>query len=151
MHSVIPRSELRKGLFEKYGLGKRLTGIKTILLNILITSIVTFSDAVIVHDTKMKQCLVRDYAAKDLRTFVVPHGITIASFLETEKAKSVLGLPNLKIVLYQGFITEGKGVEILIKAFKGVHEALPNTLLLIAGSFRSETSNYTNSVIQFRQ
>jgi glycosyltransferase involved in cell wall biosynthesis len=145
-HSVIPRNKLNGRLFKKYGLSSKLTLTKRALMTSILKSIVRLSNGAIVHDETMKACLVEDYGADNRRVYVVPHGVTEMDSLDAEKAKSMLGFPNTDILLYQGFLTDGKGVEILVRAFKLIHDVRPHTHLLIAGGFRDEASTYAKSV-----
>jgi glycosyltransferase involved in cell wall biosynthesis len=146
IHSIIPRSRLGRELFDKYGLGVKLSSIKRILIVLITRSILTLADAVIVHDNYMKECLTLDYEAKNEKTFIVSHGVANVDPFDERRAKSLIGLPDSRIILYQGFVTEGKGVEILIQAFEQVHKIFPDTLLVIAGSFRQETQKYAQSI-----
>lgn len=146
LHSIIPKSKLQRQLFQRYGLGAYLSGFKRTLMILLVKSIVLLSDAVIVHDSYMKKCLIKDYGANSNKTFIVPHGVFNISSLECKRAKALLGLPDQKVILYQGFITDGKGVEILIRAFRQVHKIHRDTLLIIAGGFRRETDSYAQSI-----
>lgn len=146
LHSVIPRNRLDGMLFEKYQLGGNLLNLKRILITLLTRSIVVLADGLIVHSSSMRNCLIQDYGAKKEKSFIVPHGVSNISPLDSGKAKSLLGLPNGKVVLYQGFITEGKGVDVLIKAFKRVHDFYPDATLVIAGGFRRETDDYAKLI-----
>lgn len=145
-HSIIPKGKLGRGLFERYGLGAKLPNTKKMLIVLITRSIVQLADAVIVHDSCMKDCLTRDYEANCEKTFVVPHGVLNVDSLDRHKAKSLIGFPDSRIILYQGFVTEGKGVEILIQAFEHVHKIFPETFLVIAGSFRHATDKYAQSI-----
>jgi len=146
LHSVIPKSKLNSHLFQRYGLGTYLSGFKNMLMGLLVKSIVQLSDALIVHNSYMKECLIRDYGANSKKVFIIPIGVRDISSLEYKSAKVLLGLPDRKIILYQGFITEGKGVEILIKAFRQVHQIDHNTLLVIAGCFRRGNTRYAQLI-----
>lgn len=89
------------------------------------------SDRVVVHN---KFCARRFGYPK--KTVIIPHGASLRETTPLEKAKISLGLqPEAPIVGYAGYISEYKGLEVLVEAMTKV----PNVGLLIAGGWHTET------------
>lgn len=94
------------------------------------SGVATASDRVVVHNK---------FCAKRLgykNTVIIPHGTSLHEVVPMEKAKNSLGLqPEAPIVGYLGFISEMKGLEVLVEAMTKVS----NAGLLIAGGWHTET------------
>jgi len=91
----------------------------------------------IVHSGKNKDLLTSMFGINGGRIHVIPHGVTPLDSSETiskEDARSHLGISSdKKVILNFGAIRDYKGVDVLLKSFKQVSNAVPNSLLLIAG------------------
>ncbi len=79
----------------------------------------------------------RHYSIQSPRSIILPNGIEPKSF-EPSPPKGILFeiYPQLKgkfIFLYLGRIDPNKGIDILVPAFAQVHQAIPNSVLVIAG------------------
>lgn len=95
------------------------------------SGIATMSDRVVVHN---KFCTNRFGYPK--KTVVIPHGASLHETDPPEKAKISLGLqPEAPIVGYCGYISEYKGLEVLVEAMTKVR----NVGLLIAGGWHTDT------------
>jgi len=93
-----------------------------------------YSDRVIVHNRYCKRRF-----AHSANTVMIPHGASPAETPPAEDCKRELGIPVVApIVGYLGFITEYKGLELLVEAMKGVPEAG----LLIAGGYHVEPGTH---------
>jgi glycosyltransferase involved in cell wall biosynthesis len=91
--------------------------------------IATTSDQVVVHN---KFCADR----LGYKSTIIPHGAVPSKTMEVEKAKLSFGIdPRTPIVGYVGFISNYKGLELLIEAITKV----PKAALLIAGGWHTET------------
>jgi len=101
-----------------------------------------YSDRVIVHNRYCKRRF-----AHSANVVIIPHGAALpAETPPAEDCKRELGIPvEAPIVGYLGFITEYKGLELLIEAMKGVPEAA----LLIAGGYHVEPG--TQYIVRLKQ
>jgi len=95
------------------------------------SGIATTSDRVIVHN---------EFCGKRLgypkKTVIIPHGAKPSETVPAEEAKRSFGIdPRTPIVGYCGFISNYKGLELLIEAMTKV----PKAALLIAGGWHTET------------
>jgi glycosyltransferase involved in cell wall biosynthesis len=97
-------------------------------------------DTLVVHsETNRKQLLDR-FRILPQKVVVVPHGeYSLQEFLPPlpltrEEARESLGLPaGKKVLLFFGHIRQGKGLDILLRAFQQVLSVEKNVLLVIAG------------------
>ncbi len=75
---------------------------------------------------------------------VIPNGIAITpapTLDQVQAARALLGLSNETFLcLYVGRLMTGKGIDTLIDAFAGVHEAHPHAVLWMVGAGPSEKS-----------
>ncbi|MEM3393040.1 MAG: glycosyltransferase [Candidatus Bathyarchaeia archaeon] len=94
----------------------------------------------------MKNCLVNEYSIRKNKVFVIPHGVE-APLIENICIKKDL---KNNVILFFGFITPDKGVEVLIDAFSKITNILPKVKLLILGSYRprlyKENPNYIGAI-----
>jgi len=110
---------------------------------LLITRLITDnSSKIIVMNNTHKNVLVEQYHCSPKKIFLVPHGIPKSEPINQEIAKSKLGFDMQKIVLYFGYITKYKGIDILVKAFKNIKD--PNCVLVIGGAAHPRLKNEPN-------
>ena len=136
MHSVIPIRYLKVELFERYSRSKKFFMIKKLVL-VLVTKIIGLMvDAIVVTNRQMKEALVKEYKIKDKKIFILPHGVEQVPLLNQGEAKRILGVKGRKVILFQGFIAPGKGIEYLVRAFERVEKKKPHVMLVIAGGYQ---------------
>lgn len=130
IHGIIPLSKLNDEFIEQ----NKLKGKKIILkteLYWLTKLIVKLSNDTIVHEEKLKDILQNEYGCNPSKINIIHHGIEDRKdLIENDKAKQILGYQNKKIVLFFGYLTGYKGIELLIDAFNYIDD---NTVLVIAG------------------
>jgi glycosyltransferase involved in cell wall biosynthesis len=135
MHSIMPRSFLKRSLFEKYGAGEKLVALKRLLTMAVTRLSGIFSSMVIVHTEMARNTLIKDYSLAAEKIQVIPHGIDLHSFRYTRRdAKRRLGLNGVNVLLFFGFIHPRKGVENALKALPRILKKYLNTKLIVAGA-----------------
>lgn len=131
IHGVIPLSKLNEEFIEE----NKLNGNPFILkagLYSLVKLIIKFSTCTIVHENKLKEILQDEYKCNSSKIQVIPHGIEEREdSIESNKAKQMLGFQDKKIVLFFGYLTGYKGIELLIEAFDHLDDK--DAVLIIAG------------------
>jgi len=100
-----------------------------------------FSDKIIVHEPFLKENLTREYKVNSNKIVIIPHGVEEVNPLPQEEAKRYLKLENTTILLYFGYITGYKGIDILIDIFEDLANILPNSVLIIAGGLHPRITN----------
>ncbi len=130
MHGVMPlrmidRSFLRENRIEGNPAIMK-TGIKVLTK---LTAMV--SHHIIVHEDMLKKWLVDDYGCDGSKITVVPHGIEPNPVrVDREVARKELGHQGGYFLLFLGYITGYKNVELLIEAMAHLDK---DTVLIIAG------------------
>ena len=141
MHSVIAMDKLNRQFFGIHGVGYRFPALKRAILKIFTRIIGWLSDRIIVHNDLMRRRLISDYGLRGEKIVVIPHGVSEPEgVMRGEKAKSLLGLGNHRVLLYYGFIIPGKGVETLLEAMPSILREFPDVRLVIAGCYHPRLS-----------
>jgi glycosyltransferase involved in cell wall biosynthesis len=152
IHGVIPLSKLNGEFIEE----NKLNGNPSILkseLYLLTKLIVKLSTYTIVHEKKLKEVLQYEYKCNSSKIFVIPHGIeNRKDSIENWKAKQLLGYRDKKIVLFFGYLTGYKGIELLIEAFNYLDDK--DAVLIIAGGEHprlKEEESYKNYIATLKK
>jgi glycosyltransferase involved in cell wall biosynthesis len=75
------------------------------------------STSIIVHEEKFKEILKSEYNCPAQKVRIIPHGIEATNdLIGKDQAKEILGLSGRKIVLFFGYITGYKNVELLVES-----------------------------------
>ena len=99
----------------------------------IVNSICEKSSAVIVMAKKAIEILKNEYGIDRKKLFFVPHGIPSVPFVSQETFKTKLHLDNKIILSTFGLLSEGKGIQYMIRALPKLVEKYPNILYLIIG------------------
>lgn len=102
-------------------------------------------DHIIVHTPKMKKQLIDWFNIEPEKVSVVPYGINNMvpkSGLLPQDARQILSIdPDLKTLLFFGFIAPYKGLDILISALPFIKENIGDFRLIIAGNIKNPKAN----------
>ncbi|HLV09356.1 MAG TPA: glycosyltransferase [Halanaerobiales bacterium] len=121
LHTILPNpSELQK---------------KTLI------EIAAFSRYIIVMSSKAFDILEEVYSIPLDKVRLIYHGIPDVPFIDSEFYKNRIEMTDKKIVLTYGFLSPGKGLEVMIKAMQYVVKTHPDTLYLILGVTHPEVKN----------
>ena len=132
LHGIVNPSEAKDpelGINTNGKIGGLLSHIGLLLVTRLITD---NSDRIIVMNNAHKNVLIQQYRCSPKKITLIPHGVPQSQPIDQDIAKKMLGLNSLKVVLYFGYITRYKGIDILIKAFKKIEGS--KFVLLIGGA-----------------
>lgn len=133
LHGFLPLSKLSRTFIQENGL-KGHPKLLYVVLYSLIRTIVMLAHHVIVHEAKLKKYLVEEYHCRSRKITVIPHGVEFFDEKpNSQAAKQSLGLDGKKVVLYLGYLTGYKGVELLIEAFEQSAKDHPDWVLLFGG------------------
>jgi glycosyltransferase involved in cell wall biosynthesis len=93
------------------------------------------SSVVTLHEVPLSETLQREYGVSARKIVVVPHGVPIVSpCSDLGIAKSKLGLPHdSSVILFFGYLTRRKGIEVLIDSFIELSAARPTCHLVVVG------------------
>jgi len=138
LHGVIPLSDLNKEFLKENSIEGNRFILKVGLL-LIFKQIVFFSSRILVHEEKFRNVLVEDYKCSQRKIKVIPHGVKNGQ--KIKNAKDILGLKNKKVILYFGYISGYKGIDLLINAFKLIKDKHKNWILLFVGGVHPRLKN----------
>jgi len=91
-------------------------------------------------NSDLRKQFLQHYNINPTKVLEIPHPCRIdVEIHDREDAVRRLGLQDKDVVLVFGFIREGKGLDLAIKAMEKLRETNPDTLLLIAGRPKDES------------
>jgi len=100
------------------------------------------ASVVIVHEECFKKILVEEYGVKEGKIQVIHHGIEDLKPMSKEVACKKLGVnANKNIVLFMGYLTGYKGVELLIEGFSLYAKIDPNAFLIVGAGKHPKLRN----------
>ncbi len=108
----------------------------------ILTELVTYAQGVMVMSHTAVQLLKQVYHVPTHHVRVVPHGAPDVPFLNTDVAKSKLGLTGRKVISTFGLISRGKGIEDVITAMRDVVSHHPDALYLVLGQTHPNVRAY---------
>ena len=139
MHGVIPLSRVDECFLEE----NRINGnplIMRIGLTLIVKIIVPFSTMVVVHENKLRDVLVKEYKCRPSKICVIYHGIEEPEVLvESTVAKTKLGFASKNVILFLGYITGYKNVDLLIDSAKYLKGN--GWVMMIAGGVHPRLAN----------
>lgn len=85
---------------------------------IIYTPLMRWSQKIIVHERLFKDIIVDSYGISADKIAVIPHGVEMLKTIDRTAAREKLGLPkSADIVLFMGYATGYKGIDLLIEGF----------------------------------
>jgi glycosyltransferase involved in cell wall biosynthesis len=131
LHGVIPLSRVNRSFLKENWINGNPFAMKVGSTS-LVKSIVSLSTAIIVHEEPLKEILIKEYKCSASKIHVIHHGIEERNdLIKKNEAKEKLGLSGKKVILFFGYITGYKNVELLIDSAKFLK--VPEWVMLIAG------------------
>lgn len=89
-----------------------------IAFRIIYTPLMRWSQKIIVHERLFKDIIVNSYGISADKIAVIPHGVEMLKTIDRIAAREDLGLPkSADIVLFMGYATGYKGIDLLIEGF----------------------------------
>ena len=133
LHGVIPLNLLDDHNFKKENGIRGFSWALKLGLLLITKLIVILSNIVVVHEHFLKEYLVKYYKTNPIKIKVIPHGVDESETISQIEAKQKLGLKGKTVLLYFGYLTGYKGLDILLESYKHVSKKMPNSVLIIAG------------------
>ena len=132
IHQVVPLSKLDKKFLTMLGVSGSPLLLKFGLL-LLLKFIVFLSDGIIVHESLFKTVLITDYKCnQSSKIHVIHHGVEEhVTLIDKNKAKAFLNIQKKNVILFFGYISRYKGLDLIIDSFK--YLGPDDYVLIIAG------------------
>lgn len=106
------------------------------------TPLMKWSKTVIVHEKYFKNIIVQSYGISPKKVKIVPHGVESIEKIDKQIARRRLGLiEQADIVLFMGYATGYKGLDLLIEGFSLYAQQNPRSFLVIGAGPHPKLSN----------
>lgn len=131
LHGVVSLRGINKDF-----VGENNSSLPVILVKAAIFAIYkplcVWSKKIIVHEQYFKNVLVKEYGVRADKISVIPHGIENLKPTNKVKAREMLNIKNDQhVVLFMGYLTGYKGIDLLIDGFAEYAKKDKKALLLI--------------------
>jgi glycosyltransferase involved in cell wall biosynthesis len=139
IHGVLPLSKVDKQFLKENGIKGPLFLLRAGLLSVN-KLIARLSTVIIVHEERLRDVLINEYHCPGDKIYVIHHGIEERNYsIDKAKANKILDLSGKKVILFFGYITAYKNVELLIKSARFLKT--PNWVMIIAGGLHPRLSS----------
>lgn len=109
---------------------------------IIYTPLMKWSKAVIVHEEYFKKIMIASYGIAPEKIFVIPHGVEMLQTDDSISARQQLNLPTAgKVVLFMGYATGYKGIDLLIDGFSQFATKNKDAFLIIGAGKHPKLQN----------
>jgi len=118
-------------------IGKGQSHVKAKLMGLMLKRVYRNADSYTTQSERMKSMMIRFYGIDADKISVVPHGVDAGFFspdlnpIEVKMAESKFNLDKPHRVLFLGHLFKGKGLEVLLKAFKLLKAKKREVLLIL--------------------
>jgi glycosyltransferase involved in cell wall biosynthesis len=113
------------------------SGLKVAVLNSLLKQVYSNADVYTTFDENMKSTAIELYGLKDNKVSIVPHGVDAVFFAspisieQKEEIEKRYRLNKPIKVLFLGRLVKGKGLNILLRAFRFIKEERKDIMLIL--------------------
>jgi glycosyltransferase involved in cell wall biosynthesis len=131
LHGVVDPNAIDAN-FVKENNSKLPVWLVRLAFRLIYTPLMKWSERVIVHEDYFKEIMVRSYGIEPEKIDVIPHGVEPLQTIPQDEARRQLELsPQADIVLFMGYATGYKGIDLLIEGFAGYAKNHKDAYLLI--------------------
>lgn len=101
-----------------------------------------WSSKVIVHEECFRQILIKEYGVSGQKIVVIPHGVERLDRIDRAVARERLRISESKhVVLFVGYLTGYKGIDLLIEGFADYAKKDPDAFLVIGAGEHPKLKN----------
>ncbi|MDD2487615.1 MAG: glycosyltransferase [Candidatus Gracilibacteria bacterium] len=131
LHGVVPIKKITKDFIKENNSKLPIWIVKTVF-RIIYVPICLWAEKIIVHEKIFKNALIEDYKISKDKIDVINHGIEDLKLKNREESCKKLELDSNKdLVLFMGYATGYKGIDLLIDGFSEYSKINSNAFLII--------------------
>lgn len=131
LHGVVDPKKINK-TFVKENNSKLPVWVVKLAFYIIYKPLMMWAKRIIVHERYFKDIVTYGYGISGRKVAVIPHGIEMLHAADQQKSKQKLGIPqNANTMLYMGYATGYKGLDLLIEGFSKYARVDPNAYLVL--------------------
>jgi glycosyltransferase involved in cell wall biosynthesis len=148
MHGVVAISEVNPE-FIKENNSKLPVWLIKIAFWVIYKPLTVYANHIIVHENLFKDRLIKEYGTKADKISVIPHGVEDLELKNKETTRNELKLPSRSlIVLFMGYLTGYKGLDMLIEGFAEYVKVNPRSFLILGAGLHpklKDNEEYLNN------
>lgn len=103
-----------------------------------LSEVCRLSDKIIVMNKHGIEMLRNIYGLPEHKIILIPHGIPDLPFSGSDRCKKRLGISGRKTILTFGFLSQNKGIEVMLRAMPSIIKSDPNILYVVVGATHPE-------------
>ena len=109
---------------------------------VIYTPLMKWAQKVIVHEQYFKDIIVHSYGIDGSKVEVIPHGVEMLTPLDKQRARTELDVSQgADVVLFMGYATGYKGIDLLIDGFAEYAKHNPKAFLIIGAGKHPKLHN----------
>lgn len=141
LHGVVDPHKI-DAAFVKENNSRLPVWIVRLAFTIIYTPLMKWAKTVIVHEDYFKEIMVQSYGIKPDKIHVIPHGVEPLQTVSKDKAREQLDLRQVAdVVLFMGYATGYKGLDLLIEGFEKYAAQNKNAYLVIGAGKHPKLHN----------
>lgn len=151
IHGVVDPSKIDRKFVEENNSHLPVWMVR-IAFRVIYTPLMKWARRVIVHEPPFKETAIRKYGIAAHKIDIVPHGVEALSVVDRPLARRTLGLDNTaKAVLFMGYVTGYKGIDLLIEGFAEFVKTEPEAYLIIGAGKHPKLHNNAAYLREYRR
>lgn len=117
---------------------------------VLYTPLMKYAKRIIVHEQCFKDIAVSSYGINPDKIRVIPHGIELLEAQDTRQARAKLNIEeDAEVVLFMGYATGYKGIDLLIEGFAEYASSHPRAYLIIGSGKHPKLVQDPNYLVEY--
>jgi glycosyltransferase involved in cell wall biosynthesis len=131
LHGVVDPNVVDKTFVKENNSGLPVWLVK-IAFRVIYTPLMKWPRKVIVHEQHFKDIAINSYGIDPAKVAVIPHGVEMLETIDEVDAREVLNIPkDAEVVLFMGYATGYKGIDLLIEGFATHAKTHPKAYLIM--------------------
>lgn len=149
LHGVVDPTKI-DAAFVKDNNSKLPVWLVCLAFRVIYTPLMKWANQVIVHEEYFKQIVVKSYGIDAGKVKVVPHGVETIERVDQVAARGQLNIPKAAdVVLFMGYATGYKGIDLLIEGFAKYAATNPHAFLVIGAGKHPKFENDPNYLQEY--
>lgn len=116
------------------------------------TPLMKWSRRIIVHEDYFRKIAIKSYGIDARKISVIPHGVEMLETVNEQTARTQLDVPaQAQVVLFMGYATGYKGIDLLIEGFARYAKSNKNAYLIIGAGKHPKLQNDGNYLKEYER
>jgi glycosyltransferase involved in cell wall biosynthesis len=151
IHGIVDPTKIDKK-FVKENNSRLPVWLIRLAFRVIYTPLMKWAKRIIVHEAHFKEVAISKYGIAASKIDVVPHGVETLRIIDRELARSALDIPQTaKVVLFMGYATGYKGLDLLIEGFAKFAAVDPRAYLIIGAGKHPKLSRDPTYLAEYQR